>query len=109
MGRSRVHPQALLLGRYSQVALGQGCVLGARVRVDPGGRGYVMFGPRTWIAADVEVQTETRVIIGDGTSVQRRSTINGSTRLGRDCLLAPNVFISSGTHPFRMIPHLHIR
>jgi acetyltransferase-like isoleucine patch superfamily enzyme len=109
MGGARVHPCALLLGRSTQVGLARGCVLGARVRVDPGSQGHVMVGKRVWIAADVEVQTETSVIIGDGTSVQRRSTINGTTRLGRGCILAPNVFISSGTHPFRFIPHLHIR
>jgi acetyltransferase-like isoleucine patch superfamily enzyme len=64
---------------------------------------------RVWIAADVELQTDTRVQIGAGTSVQRRCTINGSTRVGRGCILAPGVFISSGTHPFRAIAHLPIR
>jgi acetyltransferase-like isoleucine patch superfamily enzyme len=57
----------------------------------------------------VEVQTESQVILGEGISIQRRSTINGSVRLGNGCILAPNVFISSGTHPFRFIPHLPIR
>jgi len=105
----RVHPSAVLFGQESQVALGLGCVLGANVRVDPGKKGRVKIGDRCWIAGDVEVQTETQVIFGEGVSVQRRSTINGSTRLGRGCILAPNVFISSGTHPFRFIPHLPIR
>lgn len=108
-GRARVHPQALLFGRTAQVTLGAGCKLGARVRVDPGMRGHVEIGERVWVAADVELQTETRVQIGAGSSVQRRSTINGSTRLGRGCILAPGVFISSGAHPFRAIPHLPIR
>lgn len=109
IGKARVHPHALLLGRTTQIELGRGCVLGARVRIDPGVQGFVTVGKRAWLAADVEVQTESRVAIGDGTSVQRRSTINGTTRLGRGCILAPNVFISSGTHPFRFIPHLSIR
>ena len=106
---ARVHPQALLLGRESQVELGHGCKVGARVRVDPGRLGNVKLGERVWIAADVEIQTDSEVQIREGTSVQRRCTINGSTRLGRDCILAPGVFISSGTHPFRAIPHLNIR
>lgn len=109
IGHARVHPQALLLGRANQVVLERGCTLGARVCVDPGSKGRVIFGKRVWIAADVEIQTDTRVTIGDGTTIQRRSTINGSTRLGRYCIIAPNVFISSGTHPFRFIPYLYIR
>ncbi len=108
-GRARVHPQAVLLGRVTQVTLGRGCKLGARVRVDPGAQGHVTLGARVWIAADVELQTDTRVQIGADTSVQRRCTINGSTRVGRGCILAPGVFISSGTHPFRAIAHLPIR
>src|SRR5262249_22321797 len=62
-----------------------------------------------WLASDIEVQTDTEVSIGAGTTVQRRCTINGTTRIGRGCILAPNVFISSGTHPFRAFPHLPIR
>lgn len=106
---ARVHPQALLLGCRSQVELGRGCKVGARVRIDPGISGRVSIGERVWVAADVEMQTDSEVKIREGTSIQRRSTINGSTVLGRDCILAPGVFISSGTHPFRAIPHLHIR
>lgn len=106
---ARVHPQALLLGRELQVELGHGCKVGARVRVDPGRLGIVKIGERVWIAADVEIQTDSEVQIREDTSVQRRCTINGSTRLGRGCILAPGVFISSGTHPFRVIPHLNIR
>lgn len=108
-GRARVHPQALLLGRVAQVTLGCGCKLGTRVRIDPGTRGHVAIGERVWIAGDVELQTDTRLQIGAGTSVQRRCTINGSTRVGRGCIIAPGVFISSGTHPFRAIAHLPIR
>lgn len=108
-GRARVHPQALLLGRSDQIRLAMGCKVGTRVRIDPGHRGRVEIGPQVWIAADVELQTDTRVQIGAGASVQRRCTINGSSRIGRGCILAPDVFVSSGTHPFRAIPHLPIR
>lgn len=106
---ARVHPQATLLGRGPQVDLGRGSKLGARVRIDPGAEGMVKVGERVWVAADVEIQTEGHLSLGAGTSVQRRCTINGNTRLGRACILAPGVFISSGTHPFRSFPHLPIR
>jgi acetyltransferase-like isoleucine patch superfamily enzyme len=106
---ARVHPQAQFLGSASQVKLSRGSKVGPRVRIDPGRVGRVMIGERVWVAADVEIQTDSEVRIREGTSIQRRSTINGSTILGRDCILAPGVFISSGTHPFRAVPHLHIR
>jgi len=62
-----------------------------------------------WFARDVEIETETHVRIGARTTVQRRCSINGTTRIGEDCIFAPDVFVSSGTHPFRHIPHLPIR
>jgi acetyltransferase-like isoleucine patch superfamily enzyme len=108
-GRARVHPQALLLGQAAQIELGCGCKIGARVRIDPGLQGLVAIKEKVWIAADVEMETHSQLQIGTGTSVQRRCTINGSTTLGRGCILAPGVFISSGTHPFREIAHLPIR
>jgi acetyltransferase-like isoleucine patch superfamily enzyme len=49
------------------------------------------------------------MVIGAGTTIQRRSTINGNVTIGIECLLAPNVFISSGTHPFRLVPQMPIR
>ncbi|MEX6502162.1 acyltransferase [Pseudomonas zhanjiangensis] len=62
-----------------------------------------------WLSNDVEIETATKVYIGEGTSIQRRCTINGAVRIGVGCIFAPNVFVSSGTHPFREVPWLPIR
>jgi acetyltransferase-like isoleucine patch superfamily enzyme len=62
-----------------------------------------------WLSCDIEVETASSVHIGVGSTVQRRCTINGSVRIGRGCILAPNVFISSGTHNFKAYPYLPIR
>ncbi|MGY4830608.1 acyltransferase [Sphaerotilaceae bacterium SBD11-9] len=62
-----------------------------------------------WLAAGTEIETQTSVSIGAGTTIQRRAGINGTVRIGAGCILAPNVFISSGAHPFRHIAHLPIR
>jgi acetyltransferase-like isoleucine patch superfamily enzyme len=97
------------LGGAQQFEIGRGAVIGPRVRLDPAGGGHVVLGEKVWFAADTEIETGTMVRIGGGTTVQRRCSINGSTRIGRGCILAPNVFISSGTHPFRAYPHLPIR
>jgi acetyltransferase-like isoleucine patch superfamily enzyme len=68
-----------------------------------------VLGERVWASSDVEIETNSEVHIGEGTTIQRRCTINGSTRIGAGCIFAPNVFVSSGTHPFRVTPHLSIR
>jgi acetyltransferase-like isoleucine patch superfamily enzyme len=106
---ARVHPSAILLGRGAQLVFGRSTKIGARARLDPGADGRIVAGERVWLSTDVEIETATEVSIGSGTTVQRRCTLNGSTRVGNSCILAPNVFVSSGTHPFRAIPHLPIR
>lgn len=78
-------------------------------RIRTSGNGSVELGSGVWISRDCEIETETRVEIGPRTTVQRRCTINGTTRVGTDCIFAPDVFVSSGTHPFREIAHLPIR
>lgn len=78
-------------------------------RIRKSGAGQVQLGRGVWLARDCEIETETRVQIGARTTVQRRCTINGTTRVGADCIFAPDVFVSSGTHPFREIAHLPIR
>lgn len=107
----RLHPSAALLGRAGQFTLGSGSVLGARVRVDPGTAGRLETGRDVWLAHDTEIETSTSVSIGEGSTIQRRCSLNGSVRIGRGCILAPDVFVSSGTHPFRTpsLEHLPIR
>ena len=106
---SRVYPSAVLMGKVDQVVLERGCVVGPRTRILPRASAHVVVGARAWLASDIEIDTESNVRIGARTTIQRRCTINGTARVGCDCILAPNVFISSGTHPFRIVPYLTIR
>lgn len=105
----QVHWSAELLASPRQIMLARRAKVGMRTRIVPGHSGNVSIGSGTWLSGDIEIQTDTTVAIGSGTTIQRRCTINGSVRIGHSCLLAPNVFISSGTHPFRNFPHLRIR
>ncbi|WHZ10400.1 MAG: hypothetical protein OJF60_000839 [Burkholderiaceae bacterium] len=105
----RLHPTAVLLGRAGAIEFGRGSSIGARGRFDVGAGGRIVCDERVWMSTDVELETATTITIGTGTTVQRRCSINGSTRIGAGCIFAPNVFVSSGTHPFRFIPHLPIR
>jgi acetyltransferase-like isoleucine patch superfamily enzyme len=105
----RLHPSALVLGSYAAVSYGAGTVVGARVCIDVRGAGRVTLGQRVWLAHDTEIETNGHLFVGDGTTVQRRGSLNGDVTIGRGCILAPDVFISSGTHPFRSPPWLPIR
>jgi acetyltransferase-like isoleucine patch superfamily enzyme len=84
-------------------------ILSQGVKIDVGRRGRVVLGHRVWLGRDTELETENSIVIGDNTSIQRRCSINGEVKIGRDCIFAPNVFVSSGSHVFRAIPHLPIR
>lgn len=105
----RVHPAANLNGTVKSFRLKKGTKIGARNRLTSIRGGLIISGNDVWTAQDVEIETGTRVYIGDGTTIQRRCTINGSVHIGLGCIFAPNVFISSGTHPFRERPWLSIR
>jgi acetyltransferase-like isoleucine patch superfamily enzyme len=105
----RIHPSVRVQGASQAVTWGRGASIGEGCVLRADGAGRISIAEGVWLARDVEMETETRVMIGAGTTLQRRSTVNGTTRIGRQCILAPDVFISSGTHPFRQIPHLPIR
>ncbi|HUY68052.1 MAG TPA: acyltransferase [Alphaproteobacteria bacterium] len=104
-----VSPSALLLGRAGSFKIGCGSKIGARTRFITGDKGTLVAGAGVWMSSDIEIQTDSTVRIGDRTSIQRRCSFNNAVRIGRDCLLAPNVFISSGVHAFHIAPHLPIR
>jgi acetyltransferase-like isoleucine patch superfamily enzyme len=73
------------------------------------GNGEINLEEGVWLAHDVEMETSSRVSIGAGTTVQRRAAINGTVSIGEGCIIAPNVFVSSGIHPFRQYPERPIR
>lgn len=96
----RVQPKTVLNTRLARLMFDQGVVIGRNARLSTS-NGTIVLEQGVWLASDVEFDTESCIRIGKRTTVQRRSTINGTVTLGSDCIIAPNVFISSGTHPFR--------
>lgn len=105
---ARVHPTSRLLGSWKSLRLSSARI-GERCIIDIGTLGEILLDGEVWIARDVELQTDGRIHIGSGTTIQRRATVAGNVHIGRDCIIAPNVFISSGTHPFRLKPEVSIR
>jgi acetyltransferase-like isoleucine patch superfamily enzyme len=103
----RVHPGATLHASW-RLRLGSGVSIKNRVLLDCNA-GEISIGHGCWINTDVEIQSGGCVVIGDRTTIQRRASINGNVTLGQECIISPNVFISSGTHVFDAFPELSIR
>ncbi len=110
LGRGiRLSPGAALLGRAGAFRLAHNVAIGRGSVVRCAGAGTVFLGEGVWLAREVDIETATELRIGAGTTVQRRCSLQGTTTIGRHCILAPNVFVSSGSHPFRAVAHLPIR
>ena len=100
-------PYALIAG--NGIRIGRGSSIGSGTTIESTEGGTIVLGDNVWISKDVGIETDTRIHVGTGTTIQRRATVLGTVTLGSECILAPNVFISSGTHPFRAAPELSIR
>lgn len=105
----RLHPSVVLSGVLNKFRFSKRVKIGARVRISLSSHGEVVLGEGVWLSHDVELETASKVTIGAETTVQRRASINGSVTIGQTCIIAPNVFISSGTHPFREYPEKTMR
>jgi len=64
-----------------------------------------------WIGRDVEIQAYygSNILVKENVSIQDRCKILGSVYIGQDCLLAPDVFLSSGNHYYNYLPELPIK
>jgi acetyltransferase-like isoleucine patch superfamily enzyme len=91
---------ALRIGRHATVS--RGC----RLSVPAGGS--LELGEHAWLNNDVQIEVLERVVIGAHTTVQRFCTLIGDLEIGRGCVFAPNVFVSSGCHYFDVWPTLPI-
>ena len=67
------------------------------------------LGDGVHIGREVEVSPISEITIGNFTSVQDRCNFLGRIDIGANCLFAPNVFMSSGTHEIREKPPWLIR
>lgn len=62
-----------------------------------------------YIGRDVELQPDSYISIGYGTSIQDRNILLGDIKIGRFCLTAPNVYMSSGNHFYNVHPEIYIK
>jgi acetyltransferase-like isoleucine patch superfamily enzyme len=71
----------------------------------------IWIGKKVWMARSVDLHARSGNIlrIGDFSSVQDNCKLIGQVSIGRYCILAPNVFMSSGAHQFSVSPSKLIR
>ena len=91
------------------VVHGKGVIVGALSRIYVGPKGRVGLGEAVMLGRNVHLQTgDGRIEIGNRTSVQDNCRLYGDISLGEGCILAPNIYASSGNHLFDHEPHLPI-
>lgn len=73
--------------------------------------GLIILKGNNRIGRQTEIQPGANgcIKIGQGTSIQDRNIIIGDVEIGRYCLTAPNVYLSSGRHYFDLAPNLYIK
>lgn len=62
-----------------------------------------------YVGRNAEITPSGEIKIGYGTSIQDRNILLGEIEIGRFCLTAPNVYISSGRHIFNYLPYEYIK
>ncbi|WP_292781432.1 acyltransferase [Methylophilus sp. UBA6697] len=67
------------------------------------------LGDHCYIGRFSELGPSKLISIGSDSSIQDRCIILGDVTIGRYCLFAPNVYISSGKHHFDLYPWLTIK
>lgn len=73
------------------------------------GTGSIRLNDKVWLNDGVELSALTGISIDAGTTIQRNVTINGDVTIGKECLLAPNIFISSTSHVHDRYAGVNIR
>jgi len=94
-----------------QLTFGRNVNLGQGTRIELPYEGVVDLADNVSISRGAHIVPEVgrRVSIGKGTTVQDGCRIYGEVSIGRQCVFAPNVFVSSGTHAFDTLPHRPIQ
>ncbi|MCC7598329.1 acyltransferase [Janthinobacterium sp. FW305-129] len=107
--RVRLHPSVRIEGSAARLRIGHSTKIGAASVLEIGPASRVAIGSHCWFYRDIEIRSNGVLSIGSRTTLQKGVTLNGNVRIGANCILAPNIFISSGTHIFDRWPGLPIQ
>ena len=91
-------------------------VAGQNCSIDPSAiltcleNGIIELEGDNYIGRNVEIGThDSKIFFGFNTSIQDRCIILGDIEIGRHCVFAPNVYLSSGRHHYNFKPEFYIK
>lgn len=84
------------------------CMISKHTNIVIHDKGFLSLNDDVYIGRNVEIGSDD-ITIGFDTSLQDRCILLGTIKIGAGCILAPNIFISSGGHHFEINPYLPIR
>jgi len=70
---------------------------------------YLEIEDNVFIGKDSEINVENKIFIGENTSIQSRANIFGNVEILSNCIIGPNVYMSSMKHIFSNQAHQLIR
>jgi acetyltransferase-like isoleucine patch superfamily enzyme len=94
-----------------QLIYGLAVEIGEGTRIEVADHSKIVVGDGVRSSRNVHIVSGSaaELRIGAGSTIQDGCRIYGNIDIGRRCILAPNVFLSSGTHVFDVKPHLPIQ
>jgi acetyltransferase-like isoleucine patch superfamily enzyme len=105
---SAIHP-SVNLNVDGGLAYGARCILneGSNLVIPQGAS--LILGDDCYIGRYTEICPAPTIRIGAQTSIQDRCILLGDITIGRYCVFATGVYLSSGRHYYDLAPHLNIR
>ena len=88
---------------------GGGCGIADHAVIMVSNGASLRFGEGVQLGRNTEIGATGDMQIGDGTTLQDRTLLVGSVRVGRYCLFSLNVLATSGRHYFELEPETYIR
>ena len=97
----RIHPSAKIKDEGMLLIRGP-VFIGRNVEILIDEGGCVELGGHNYILDNCQISVGSETMrIGEGSSIQFGCILIGEVVIGKHCLLAPRIFVSSGSHSFR--------
>lgn len=97
-------PTSVNLEIFGNFTYGSRCGIGTGTNLIIPEQANLVLGDDCYIGRYVELGPSGEIEIGCNTSIQDRCIMLGDIIIGSYCLIAPNVYISSGQHYFDLMP-----
>ncbi len=94
---------------HPSIQKGENCVIDPSAILTCSDQSIIKLEGDNYIGRNVEIGPIQLISLGSHTSIQDRCVLLGDIEIGRGCLFAPNVFISSGRHYFQLKPEYSIK